>query len=209
MSEISEVTFQLSRYYAILTFNPHYHGLFLIFPLSCFLEQDKKLEHRAKFRSCQIINFRCLFFLSIFPHFFLIISPKLIKRQLMWLWQTVSLWLSTENSLASNESDKSFVGTLALLALLLPWRDGIGNPTHLPVKANTLRKLIQIWDQRVGGVQLRCPPFTTSKKAKSCFYAVPFNLFFFFKRIHPFFFLRNLTVSHDAEELPCWKTQTA
>lgn len=123
----------------------------------------------------------------------------------MWLWQTISLWLSTENSLASNERDKSFVGTLALLALLLPWRDGIGNPTHLPVKANTLRKLIQIWDQRVGGVQLRCPPFTTSKKAKSCFYAVPFNLFFFFKRIHPFFFLRDWTVSHDAEELPCLK----
>lgn len=144
-----------------------------------------------------------VFFIRFFP-LLLIISPELIKRQLMWLWETVSLWLSTGNSLASNESDKSFVGTLALLALLLPWRDGIGNPTHLPVKANILRKLIQIWDLRVGGVQLCCPPFTTSKKAKS----VPFNLFFF-KRIHPFYFLRDLTVSHDAVELPCWKTQTA
>lgn len=65
--------------------------------------------------------------------------------------------------------------TLAIHELVLPWRDGIRNPTHLPEKGSISGKLIQIWELR-GGAQLSCFSFTFFK-AKSSFYTMLFNIF--------------------------------
>lgn len=74
---------------------------------------------------------------------------------LLFLWQ----WRG--NSLALNESGGGLVGTLAIHALVLPWRDGIRNPTLLP--ENVSRKLILIWGLGVERSLAGCFSFTFFK----------------------------------------------
>lgn len=104
---------------------------------------------------------------------------------LMFLWQ----W--RRNSLAPNESRGGLIGTLAIHALVLPWRDGTRNPTHLREKGNVSRKLIQIWGP---GVERCLVVFLSlfSLKLNLAFLTMLFSIIS--KGINSFFW-RDLTVT--------------
>lgn len=137
------------------------------------------------------------------------IVSQVLDLWLKWLPQTshcfFCLWQCTGNSLASNESDEASVRTLAIPALVLPWRDRVGNPTRLPEKDNISGKPIQIWGP-LGGVQLSCSPFTFSEKAKSCLYTMLFNIF---SKQFIFLLLSGFNCQSRRRGTNIWKTQSA
>lgn len=132
---------------------------------------------------------------------------------LKWLLQTshcflfFCLWQCTGNSPASNESDEAFIGTLAIPALVLPWRDRVGNPTHLPEKDNILRKR-----SRSEGLWAECSfavlPSHFLKRLNLAFseHTMPFNIF---SKQFIFLLLSGLNCQSWRRGTNIWKTQAA